>query len=268
MSGGVAQLTATGGVGFRAQTALLLRRLITVTARSPVIVVVNLASTAFFLITYDGLLGGDRGLATLVGGNYQNFILPVGVLFAGLAGGSAGFLLLRDIESGYFRRQLSMPLSRLAIVVAPMIIGAGLVLLQTVVVIAIGLILGADPETGVGGLLVMVGLSLLWGLGLAGYSVAVGLRTGSPQAAQAVSLINFPLIFLSPVFVPKDQLREWVQVIATINPTTYVLNGMRSLMIDGWEAKPLLEALVAALAFAGVAIALATLIARQTTRRG
>lgn len=260
-------MTAAASAGVWRQTMLLLRRLGRVVARSPAILAINLASTSFFLIAYDGVLGGDRGLAALVGGNYQNFILPVAVLFAGLAGGSAGFLLLRDIESGYFRRQLSMPLSRLAIVIAPMVIGAGLVCLQTVVVIVVGLILGADPQTGALGLLALIGLSLLWGMGLAGFSVAVGLRTGNPQLAQAVSLVNFPLIFLSPVFVPKDQLKDWVQVIATINPTTYVLGGMRALTIDGWEAAPLLRALLAAAIFSGVALLLAAAVAKEATRR-
>jgi ABC transporter DrrB family efflux protein len=258
---------APHGVGVTRQTVLLLRRLSRVVWRSPAILIINLASTAFFLITYDGILGGNRGLAAHGGGNYQNFILPVALLFAGLAGGSAGFLLLRDIQSGYFRRQLSMPLSRLALVIAPIVIGSGLVLMQAVVVIAIGLILGADPATGAPGLLALIGISLLWGLGLSGFSVAVGLRTGNPQAAQAVSLINFPLIFLSPIFVPKDQLKHWVQVIATINPTTYVLEGMRALTIDGWKAAPILHALLAAGIFSGLAIALATVVARETTRR-
>ncbi len=250
------------------QTLLLLRRLTRVVFRSPAMLVINLASTTFFLITYDGILGGSTGLAALVGGNYQNFILPVALLFAGLAGGSSGFLLLRDIQSGYFRRQLSMPLSRLALVIAPIMIGAGLVLMQSVVVIAVGLVLGADPATGALGLLALIGIALIWGLGLSGFSVAVGLRTGNPQAAQAVSLINFPLIFLSPIFVPKDQLKDWVQVIATVNPTTYVLEGMRALTIEGWKLAPIFHALLAAGLFSGLAIALATVVARAATRRG
>lgn len=268
-------MTATDGkvpqlrkAGFWRQTILLLQRLARTTARSPAVVFINLITTAFFLIAYDGVLGGSEGLAQLVGGNYQNFILPVAILFAGLAGGSAGFLLLTDIESGYFRRQLSMPLSRLAIVVAPIVVGASLVVAQTIVVIGIGLLLGADPVTGAGGLLALVGLSLLWGLGLAGFSVAVGLRTGNAQAAQAVSLVTFPLIFLSPIFVPKDQLKDWVQVIADVNPTTYILEGMRALTIEGWEAEPLLHALLATGIFAALATAVAAIVARRATRRG
>jgi ABC-2 type transport system permease protein len=254
--------------GLWRQVWLLLNRFVRISVRNPAVPIVNFATAAFFLIAYDGGLGGSDQVVRITGGNYANFILPVAVLFVGFAGGTAGSLLLEDINSGYFRRQLSMPLSRFAIVLAPILLGAGMVVIQASLIMLFGiLILGGDPATGAGGVLAVIALSLIWGTGFAGYSVAAGLRTGNAFAAQAASLIAFPLVFLSPIFVPKDELKEWMQVIATVNPTTYVLDGMRSLIIRGWELDSLIEAAAAAAGFAALAMVLAVSVARRATRR-
>jgi ABC-2 type transport system permease protein len=127
--------------------------------------------------------------------------------------------------------------------------------------------MGADPATGVAGLLVVLALALLWGMGFAGFSVAIGLRTGNAYAAQAASLLTFPLLFLSPLFLPKDQLKDWMQTVASVNPTTYVLDAMRSLFSDGWQTDKLLEGFAAAAIFFAIAMTLAAIVARQETRR-
>jgi ABC-2 type transport system permease protein len=158
--------------------------------------------------------------------------------------------------------------SRTALVLAPMIVGAIQVVIQSVVVFAIGWGLGADPATGVGGVVVVLLLALFWGLGFAGFSVAVGLHTGNAQAAQSATLIFFPLIFLSPIFLPEDQLKDWMQTVSTVNPTTYALQGMRSLLIEGWNAEDIGAAVAAIGGFVALTLGFAVLVARRATRRG
>ena len=254
--------------GIPRQVGLLFGRFARVTIRNPVLPLANLLTAAFFLVAYDGGLGGSDSINALTGGHYVNFILPVAVLFAGLAASVSGSLLLQDISSGYLERQLSMPLSRFAIVLAPMLIGAAFAFSQSLLIVVFAvLVMGADPASGAAGVLAALGLGLLWAMGLAGFSVAIGLRTGNAYAAQAASLLTFPLLFLSPLFVPKDQLKDWMQTIANFNPTTYVLEAMRSLFNDGWQAETLLKGLGAAAIFFAVAMTLAAVGARQETRR-
>ena len=258
---------ATTGVAFPVQVALLTRRLVRNLIRQPAVLLPNLGISVFFLIVYYGSFGDSPAVVQLTGGNYLNFVLPVTVLFASISGGAAGLTLVEDLESGYFRRQLAMPLSRTAIVLSAMLLGALQVTVEAILIIGVGLILGADPVTGFPGLLAVLLFSLLWGLGFAGYSVATGLLTGNARAAQSATFIFFPLLFLAPVFLPFDQLAPWIQVVARVNPTTYMLEGMRSLMIDGWVAWPLAKALIAGTLFAGITLTWAARVAVRKTSR-
>lgn len=158
------------------------------------------------------------------------------VLNAAIAGAIAGQLLVADLESGYLRRLLTLPVSRVAVVLAPMLVGATLVTLQAALVLVLGMILGAESSTGLAGLLVVLGLALLWGLAFAGYAVATGLLAGNAAGAQTAVFVFFPLIFLAPTFLPRDELQGWLATASVGNPTTYVLEAMRGLLIEGWDA--------------------------------
>lgn len=249
------------------QVRLLLGRLGRRTLRTPAVTIPNIAISLFFLLVYQGLLGHSGPVSALVGGNYVNFILPVSILSASVSGGAAGLILVEDAESGYLRRQLTMPLSRAAIVIAPILLGALQVAVQALLLVLVGLAIGADPHTGLLGVLAVIGFALLWGLGFAGYSVATGLRTGNAAAAQAATFIFFPLIFLAPTFLPIGQLSPTLRVIAHVNPTTYVLEAMRALLITGWRTAPLLDGLAAGGGFALLMLVLAVAVARRETAR-
>lgn len=266
-SAGIPAAEKTEGAAFGTQVWLLTGRFLGNAIRQPAVILPNLGISIFFLIVYYGSFGDSPAVVQLTGGNYLNFVLPVTVLFASISGGAAGLTLVEDLESGYFRRQLSMPLSRTAMVLSAMLLGAIQVTVEAILIIGLGLVLGADPAAGALGLLALLFFSLLWGLGFAGYSVATGLLTGNARAAQSATFIFFPLLFLAPVFLPFDQLAPWIQAVARVNPTTYMLEGMRSLMIDGWEAWPLAKALIAGSAFAVVTLFWAARVAVRKTSR-
>lgn len=261
----IADTTPPAPAPFSRQLWLLSSRILGMAIRDPKVWLPNLLFTTFSLVAYNGFFGGSSAIGGLTGGNYTNFLIPVAILFATLAGGNAGFALVTDVEQGFFRRQLAMPLSRAAIVLGPMIAGAVLVLFQSAVVIALGLAIGARPATGAAGVLVVLGLALVWGLAYAGFSVATSLKADSVQAAQGSAFIFFFLIFLTPLFLPKDQLQDWLQAAVTVNPTTYVLEAMRSLTSDSWSANRLLEGFACAVALAGAMLVWATAVARRVT---
>ncbi|HEX9482836.1 MAG TPA: ABC transporter permease, partial [Solirubrobacteraceae bacterium] len=73
------------------------------------------------------------------------------------------------------------------------------------------------------------------GVAYAGFGVLVALRTRNVQATQSSFLLFFPLLFLTPNFVPFDRLSPAMETLARINPISYVIVGLRSLVIDGWK---------------------------------
>lgn len=250
-----------------AQVRLLYGRLMRAQVRSPV-ALANLAISVFFLAVYSGALGGSEAVDRLTGGNFLTFILPVSVLSAAISGSVAGQLLVADLESGYLRRILTLPISRRAVVLAPMLVGATQVVAQAVLVSALGVVLGADSATGIGGWLVVVALALLWGLAFAGYAVATGLLAGSSAAAQTASFAFFPLIFLAPTFLPREELAGWLGTVSAVNPTTYVLEGMRGVLIDGWDPGQLALAFGVVGLLCVLALRWAAGIAARTTAGG
>ncbi|MFJ9432509.1 ATP-binding cassette domain-containing protein [Streptomyces sp. NPDC101490] len=249
------------------QTGLLLRRLLREALRNPAATAPNLMIGTFFLFVYDGLLGGSAAAEASGGGNYANFLLPTILLFTSLSGGAAGLTLVQDIEAGHLKRQLTMPLSRTALMTSFTAIGALMVLVQAIIVTLLSLTLGMSPETGLLGLLAVFGLALLWGLGIAGYSAATAVMTGNAAAAQAATLIFFPLLFISPALMPTSELKGWIEVASAANPATYLLEAMRGLLNDGWDAGQLATGVGVGAGFAVLMLAwAATAVKRGTSR--
>lgn len=140
--------------------------------------------------------------------------------------------------------------------------------LQTALILLVALLMGLSTPTGWLGLLVVILLAAGWGLAFAGYAVATALRSGNGQTAQAATFIFFPLLFLSDTFVPLQMISEkWMKVAARINPTTYVFDAMRSVLVHGWQAKPLLYGILAIAILCVITLSWAVFTATRTLRR-
>jgi len=120
-------------------------------------------------------------------------------------------------------------------------------------------------ESGPLGAVVFVLIAGLFGLAYSGIGMSIALRTGSVQAAQAGFLIFFPLLFLSPAFAPKEVFSGWLEVLATLNPVTYILEGLRSLVLVGWDFEALAYALLSILGLGALTMTLTLLALRSRT---
>jgi ABC-2 type transport system permease protein len=91
--------------------------------------------------------------------------------------------------------------------------------------------------SGLFGFVLLVALTALWGVVYAGFMQLIALKTRSAAATNSGGLIFFPLLFLTPNFVPRDMLTKPMEVAATLNPVTYLMEAMRSLILDdlAWE---------------------------------
>jgi ABC-2 type transport system permease protein len=108
--------------------------------------------------------------------------------------------------------------------------------------VAIALLFGIRIESGVAGFLVLITMVALWAMVFSGFMQLISLKTRSAAATQGASMIFFPLLFLTPNFVPRDQLTRPMEIAASLNPVTYVMEAARSLILEGFEADVLLTA--------------------------
>src|SRR6266508_5874435 len=247
---------------FQATYHLMLRSL-RETIRQPAVEVGNLFIPVFFFFVTVGAIGGVTARAFGVD-NYEGFQLPVAIL-QGVAGASSssGLGMTTDIERGYFDKLLLTPAPRLALVLGRLAADAVRVMILSTIIMLVGLVLGAGMEAGVVGAVAFVLVAGLFGLAYSGIGLSIALRTGSVQAAQAGFLVFFPLLFLSPAFAPKEVFSDWLEVLATINPVTYVLEGLRSLVLEGWQWDKLAYALLSIAGLGAVTLSM-TLVSLRT----
>jgi ABC-2 type transport system permease protein len=108
----------------------------------------------------------------------------------------------------------------------------------------------------------------LWSLAFAGFGYAIALKTGNPAAVNSSFLLFFPFLFLTSSYVPRDQLSGWLDTVATINPVTYLLEGLRSLVILGWEWADLGQALLSVAAVGSISMWMCFAALRGRIKRG
>lgn len=176
--------------------------------------------------------------------SYRNFQLPTAIIFA-VTGISRANALVIDIQTGYFDRLLLSPVKRLPLLLGLMVADFMLVVALCIPVILLGLLLGVSFGTGVLGVLFFVLIGALWGLAFTGFPYAIALKTANPGAVASSFILFFPFAFLTSSTVPLENLTGWMRSIARFNPITYVLEGMRSLLSEGWDWAEIGKALLA-----------------------
>jgi ABC-2 type transport system permease protein len=220
--------------GFRHDLWTVSLRALRLTARDPEAFGPALAIPLFFFIVNVGALQSFVESSLPPGFDYKAFQLPVAVVFA-VTGVSRANALVLDIKDGYFDRLLLTPVHRVTLLLGLMSADFALIVALATPVAILGLIVGISPATGLLGMLCFVFIAGLWGLAFTGFPYAIALRTGNPTAVNNAFLLFFPFAFLTTAYLPQEQMTGWLATAVRFNPTTYLLDGMRALLMDGWE---------------------------------
>ena len=167
----------------------------------------------------------------LHGQGYGAFQMPNSLLLAA-SFGTAALFLVEDIEGGYFDKLRAAPVSRTAIVLGRLIAELVKGVLIATALVVLGLIFGISVASGPLGFVLLIGLTALWSVVFVGFMQLVALKTRSAAATNSAGLIFFPLLFLTPNFVPRDLLTHPMEIAATLNPVTYVMEALRSLLLE------------------------------------
>ncbi|MEX2247723.1 MAG: ABC transporter permease [Dehalococcoidia bacterium] len=246
-------------------TAHLTARSLRESLQQPALEIGNIFIPIFFFAVTVGAIGGVAGRAFGFE-NYLGFQMPVAVL-QGVAGaaGSSGIAMVTDIERGYFDKLLLTPAPRVSLLLGRLAADAVRVMVITLLILAGGLATGSGMQAGPLGVLLILAISGAFGISYAGIGVAIALRTGSAQAAQASFLLFFPLLFLSPAFAPKEFFSPWLEFLATINPVTYILEAMRDLVLEGWDWPSLAKGLASIAGLGGFSLSLSLAALRSRT---
>lgn len=229
---------------------------------------VMLPTTVFPLIFFAVLAGGVSAAANMPGfpsTSYTDFAFAAPFIQVSMLNAVATSTLLAvDMEHGFLDRLLLTPASSMAILVGHLMGAAMVVSVQAILYLVVGVAIGVTIETGVLGSLLIVALIVLMTIGIGGIGAFVALRTGSPETVQGVFPVTFALLFLSSLTLPRDLIdADWFRIAATINPLSYFIECIRSLIVTGWAAEELARGFIVVAGTLSVG-----LIASTTALRG
>jgi ABC-2 type transport system permease protein len=252
--------------GFAADTASIAGRALRAVPRDLEAVIPPIFISLFFFLVDIGTLS-NLTESQIPGFDFKAFQLPTAILL-GVTGVSRAPSLVLDVQNGYFDRLLMTPIRRLAILLGHMAADVAVACMLIIPIVIVGFIVGVRFETGPLGVLAFIVLGALWCLAFTGFGYAIALKTGNPAAVNSSFLLFFPFLFLTSSYVPREELSGWLDTVAAWNPVTYLLEGLRSLISEGWEWEEIGAALAAIAIVGAVSMTLCFAALRGRIRRG
>ena len=223
------------------QVYVIARRSVVRTLRQPANVITPLVFPLMLLAVNSAGLKAETHLPGFPTTSILAFILAVpfiqGALFATM---NTGTDLARDIQTGFLSRLSLTPIRPVALLLGQLGGTVTLGLLQAAVYLAVGLIAGVRFASGPAGVLVLFALYTLVVLAFGAIGLYAALRTGSGEAIQGLFPLFFVFLFISSMAIPRNLMSvTWFHDAATVNPVSYLIEGVRSLIIIGWDGQAL-----------------------------
>ena len=184
------------------------------------------------------VFGAGFGVRFAFPGGYQQYLFP-GIIGQTLLFTSMfmGISVIWDRDFGFLKEVLVAPVSRMTLFLGKMVGDSTDALIQGVIVFALGTLLGisVDPV----GFLLSLPLMLLITFGLVSIGLTIASFMGSLESFGAIqTFINLPLFFLSGALFPlqgplAQGLPDWLHVASSVNPLTYGVDALRSVLLGG-----------------------------------
>lgn len=195
--------------------------------------------TLMFTYLFGGALAGSVK-------EYVQFLIPgILVMTVAMISMYTAIGINTDITKGIFDRFRSLPFWRPAVLVGALLGDMVRYTIAAVVVIALGLILGFDPSGGVVGVLLALGLLLVFAFSLSWIWTMLGLLMRDPESVMMTSgIASFPLTFASNIFVDPETMPSGLQAFVKVNPISLVVTAVRGLMHGTATSEQIVEALI------------------------
>lgn len=238
------------------QVAFIGLRAIKRTLRQPVSIIFPLVFPLAVLAVNVGGLGSAPKLPGFPADKVINFVLAFtfvqGTLSVSL---NSATDIARDIETGFMNRLALTPIRPVALLFGQLAGALAMSVVIAVVYLAVALAAGASIESGVLGVPVLIALTVIIALAFGALGAFIASRTGSGEVVQGLFPLMFVTLFFSTAILPLDLIEaDWFRIVATYNPVSYLIDGIRSLIITGWDVGELLPCLATALGISALGL--------------
>ena len=201
--------------------------------------------------------------------NFLSFMLAGAIVQSLMMTGNSGAIAFAiDIEMRFTDRLYAAPIARVSVVLGRLAATAMLGAVIAVYFIALGLIFGASIEEGVPAVIWIIVLTSASALAFGTIGVAIALRSNSASVVQGIFPLVFVVLFLSDAFFPANLMLEPASWVAQYNPFSFIVNGIREPIIEGWSATTQLKAIASVAGIGALGFLLCAAAMRSRLRRG
>ena len=219
----------TGGAGVVATASSFAGRTLKQFVRTPQLIALGAVTSTMFLLIFRYVFGGAIGTGSVT---YADFLIPglagAGACFSGM-GAAVG--VAEDVDNGLFDRLRSLPIPRSAVLLGRSIADTALIAWGLFVTIAVGFLTGFRFHGSAADAVLGVVLCLIFGFAFSWPFICMGLSAGNAQAANGMSFMAFPLVFVSSAYVPVESMPGWMQPVAEYQPVTMMVGTVRALAL-------------------------------------
>lgn len=198
--------------------------------RQPIYIAFTLVQPIIWLVLFGQLFKKIVLLPGFGASAYVNFLTPGVVIMTVLFGaGWSGMGIIRDLDQGVMDRFLVSPASRVALIAGRLIQLAMVAVVQSVMIVVLGIIMGARFPGGVAGVILLIVCAVLLAVPIGALSCAMALVARKEETVIAASnFILLPLTFLSSVFMAANLMPGWIQAVSRFNPVEWAVVAGRS----------------------------------------
>ena len=212
------------------QSLAITARQLRAMARQPIYVAVTLVQPIIWLLLFGALFKRVVELPGFAADSYVDYLTPGIVIMSALfSAGWNGMGMLNDLQRGVLDRFLTTPARRGPLIAGPLLQAVTIVMIQSLVIIGLGAVVGATFPGGVAGIAVLLLVAGLLAAAMAGLSNGLALITRQEESlVGAVQFLVLPLTFLSTVFMARALLPGWIADAAKANPVNWAIEAGRS----------------------------------------
>ena len=210
-----------------APTRALMRRALNEVLRVPGAALPGFLAPALFMLGITSVFGNLVQLRGFPTDTFLNFLIAISLLqAAAFTGAAQGVNLARDVEAGWFDRLLVAPTPR-PMILAGLVLSAALrTLLPVTLLLCIAFPLGLDWP-GVDGIVIAIGLVVSFSLVASSFAIFLALSFKTQAAAPLMQASMFILVLFTPSYAPEAQLHGFMRDVASVNPVSHVVEGIR-----------------------------------------